>query len=84
MNTFSTVSTSFVGSNSYNTIDFLKSFQLVILKQKISNNLALNSSVSKYEVLIHHSAMKCYEDSQIIYNTNIDLVKKLKALYNVP
>ena len=56
---------------SYKLIDFEKSF--------FEDDQTLDTFVSQCDVIVHLAAMNRHEDPQIIYNTNIQLVKDLVA-----
>jgi UDP-2-acetamido-2,6-beta-L-arabino-hexul-4-ose reductase len=69
----------FVGTNLYNTlglhpneferIDFQRSF--------FDNETSLDTFVSQCDVIVHLAAMNRHNEPQVIYDTNIGLVKKL-------
>ena len=69
----------FVGTHLYNTlglhpneferIDFQRSF--------FDNETSLNNFVSQCDVIVHLAAMNRHNEPEVIYDTNIGLVKKL-------
>lgn len=71
----------FVGSHLYNTLGlFPDEFTRIEFKREyFDDNRALDAFVANCDVIVHLAAMNRHEDAQVIYNTNIDLVKKLVA-----
>ena len=71
----------FVGSYLYNTLGLLpKEFLRVEFKKEfLHDNKSLDDFVSQCDVIVHLAAMNRHEDPQVIYNTNIEIVKKLIA-----
>lgn len=69
----------FVGSHLYNTLGlFPEEFTRIDFKREyLDDNQSLDAFVSECDVIVHLAAMNRHEDAQVIYNTNIDLVKKL-------
>lgn len=69
----------FVGTHLYNTlrlqpdkyerIDFQKSY--------LNNDAQLDTFTSQCDVIVHLAAMNRHNDPEVIYNTNIELVKKI-------
>jgi UDP-2-acetamido-2,6-beta-L-arabino-hexul-4-ose reductase len=74
----------FVGTHLYNTlgmhpeeferVDFQRSF--------FENEIALETFVSKCDVVVHLAAMNRHNEPQVIYDTNIGLVQKLISALN--
>lgn len=70
----------FVGRHLYNTLGlFPDEFTRIDFKKDLADDQALDAFVSGCDVVVHLAAMNRHEDPQVIYNTNIDLVKKLIA-----
>jgi UDP-2-acetamido-2,6-beta-L-arabino-hexul-4-ose reductase len=71
----------FVGNHLFNTLGlFPEEFSRVFFRREFfDNNQLLDSYVSQCEVIVHLAAMNRHEDIEIVYNTNIGLVKKLIA-----
>jgi UDP-2-acetamido-2,6-beta-L-arabino-hexul-4-ose reductase len=71
----------FVGSHLYNTLGlFPEEFTRIDFKREyLDNNQALDAFVLQCDVIVHLAAMNRHEDAQIIYNTNISIVKTLIA-----
>ena len=69
----------FVGQHLYNTIGLTPElYSLIDFKKKIfENEKELDAFVSKCDVIVHLAAMNRHRDQQVIYNTNIQLVKSL-------
>lgn len=69
----------FVGTHLYNTLGLLpdKYESVVIKKECFQDADALDQCVSRCDVIVHLAAMNRHSDPQVIYDTNIDLVKKL-------
>lgn len=69
----------FVGTHLYNRVSLLKEeFKLIPFQNLIfDNNKVLMKWVSKCDVIIHLAAFNRHEDPQVIFNTNVSLVKKL-------
>jgi len=69
----------FVGTHLYNTLG-LKPEQydrIEFQKHFFEDENALNAFVSKCDVIVHLAAMNRHNDPQVIYDTNVGLVKKL-------
>jgi UDP-2-acetamido-2,6-beta-L-arabino-hexul-4-ose reductase len=69
----------FIGTHLYNFL-FTKSEKINRLNFQDSyfkNEVELQNFVKSCDVIIHLAAMNRHEDEQVVYNTNIDLVKKL-------
>lgn len=69
----------FTGSYLYNTISLLKDeFVLIPFdKEFFENENQLQNWVKQCDVIVHLAAMNRHPDPQVIYDTNIGLVKKL-------
>lgn len=69
----------FVGTHLYNTLGlYPEEFQRIeFQKNYFDNDNLLNEFVSKCDVIIHLAAMNRHNDPQVIYDSNIGLVKKL-------
>jgi UDP-2-acetamido-2,6-beta-L-arabino-hexul-4-ose reductase len=75
----------FIGTHLYNTIALHKeTFELVAFKDEFFNDEEpLNRFVASCDVIVHLAAMNRHVDPTLIYDTNIQLVKKLiRALEN--
>lgn len=71
----------FVGKHLYNTLGlFPDQFERVnFQKEFFEDGQALNAFVSQCDVIVHLAAKNRHNDPQVIYDTNISLVKKLIA-----
>ena len=71
----------FVGTHLYNTLGLTPyKFELIEFKRGyFDDEIALDSFVSECDTIVHLAAMNRHTDPQVIYNTNIDLVKNLVA-----
>lgn len=69
----------FVGTHLYNTIGLFSEEFLRIEFQKefFDDRDKLNTFVAECDVIVHLAAMNRHNDPQVIYDTNIELVKKL-------
>ena len=69
----------FVGTHLFNTLGLHpEEFERVTFyKDYFSNISLLNEFVAKCDVIVHLAAMNRHNDPQIIYETNIELAKKL-------
>lgn len=69
----------FVGTYLYNTLELYKDeFERVPYHISFfSDEKLLQEFVSKCDVIVHLAAMNRHPDAQVIYNTNIELVKKM-------
>lgn len=69
----------FVGSHLYNTLGlYPDKFERVNFEREFFDNQEkLDKFVGQCDVIIHLAAMNRHPDPEIIYNNNIDLVKKL-------
>ena len=75
----------FVGKHLYNTIGlFPEEFQRIDFeKDFFDDQIKLNNFVSQCDVIVHLAAMNRHNDPDVIYQTNVGLVKKLiTALQN--
>lgn len=71
----------FVGSHLYNTLGlFRDEFTRIDFKREyFDNDEELDGFISACDVIVHLAAMNRHENEQFIYNTNINLVKRLIA-----
>ena len=71
----------FVGQHLYNSLGLLpETYKLIDFKKSFfENEQQLDTFVSQCDVIVHLAAMNRHEDQQVIYNTNIQLVKGLVA-----
>lgn len=71
----------FVGTHLFNTIGLQteKFERIPFEKSFFKDEQQLDSFVSQCDVIVHLAAMNRHDDQQVIYNTNIDLAKKLVA-----
>ena len=69
----------FVGTHLNNTLKLLPNDYSCVNYDKIffSNKDLMDNFVSQCDVIVHLAAMNRHNDPEIIYNTNIELVKKL-------
>ncbi|WP_204345171.1 NAD-dependent epimerase/dehydratase family protein [Psychroserpens algicola] len=68
----------FIGNHLFTTLSLDDSIALIPFeRQFFEDETALNTFVSQCDVIVHLAAMNRHEDQQVIYNTNIALVKKL-------
>lgn len=69
----------FVGTHLYNTLGlYLLEFERVTFKREYFQcEKNLDAFVSKCDVVVHLAAMNRHNDPEVIYQTNLDLVKKL-------
>ena len=75
----------FVGKHLYNTIGlFPEEFQRIDFQKDFFNDEnKLNTFVEKCDVIVHLAAMNRHNDPDVIYQTNVGLVKKLiNSLHN--
>ena len=74
-----TGSKGFVGNHLYQTIALQKEkFELIDFERNLyEDNQKLDSFVSSCDVIVHLAALNRHNDPQVIYDTNINLVKKL-------
>lgn len=70
----------FVGKHLYNFLSLQEDVELIEYEKKFFKSAkALQNFVKKCDVIVHLAAMNRHEDPQVIYDTNIDLTKKLIA-----
>lgn len=68
----------FVGYHLYNTLSLKEDITLIPFKRSyFKNKNELENFVKTCDVIVHLAAMNRHQDPQVIYDTNIDLVKKL-------
>ncbi|MEN9907194.1 MAG: hypothetical protein RLZZ540_335 [Bacteroidota bacterium] len=69
----------FVGTDLYNTLGlFPNEFQRIdFQKEYFEDSTKLNAFVAKCDVIVHLAAMNRHNDPQVIYDTNLSLVRKL-------
>jgi UDP-2-acetamido-2,6-beta-L-arabino-hexul-4-ose reductase len=69
----------FVGSHLYNTLGlFPQDFSRIDFKREyLDDNQLLDAFILQCDVIVHLAAMNRHKDAQVIYNTNIDIVKKI-------
>ena len=69
----------FIGQHLYNSLGLVpETYKLIDFEKSFfGNEQKLDAFVSQCDVIIHLAAINRHEDSQIIYNTNIQLVKCL-------
>jgi UDP-2-acetamido-2,6-beta-L-arabino-hexul-4-ose reductase len=74
----------FVGAHLYNTIGlFPDEFERIDFQKEYFENVSkLNSFVTQCDVIVHLAAMNRHNDSQVIYDTNLMLVRKLVQSLN--
>ena len=70
--------TGFVGTHLYNFLGLQENVERISFKDEYFQNIEqLLSFVKSCDVIVHLAAMNRYGDPQVIYETNIELVKKL-------
>ena len=69
----------FVGQYLYNTLGLSpEEFERIDFnRDDFDNQTKLNDFVAQCDVIVHLAAMNRHPDPEVIYNTNIDLVKKI-------
>lgn len=68
----------FVGKHLYNTLSLDNTVELIPFERSFfADNTLLEGFVDQCDVIVHLAAMNRHEDANVIYNTNIDLVKRL-------
>lgn len=68
----------FMGTHLYNYLNLDEKFELIEFKDDFfSDQKILEQFVSSCDAIVHLAAMNRHKDPQVIYDTNIDLVKKL-------
>jgi len=74
----------FMGSHLYNYLETKNDIELITFKRDcFSNDKSLQKFVKSCDVIVHVAAMNRHEDSQVIYDTNINLVNKLTKACDV-
>ena len=81
-----TGSQGFVGYHLYQTLALHKEeFTLIKFERNfLEDYQALDNFVSNCDVIVHLAAMKRHDDSDVIYESNISLVKKLIMFLEQP
>lgn len=70
----------FVGSHLFNYLNLQENIQIVSFERDyFKNQSQLEGFVSSCDTIVHLAAMNRHSDPQVIYDTNIDLVKQLIA-----
>ncbi|WP_435625420.1 polysaccharide biosynthesis C-terminal domain-containing protein [Flagellimonas sp.] len=70
----------FVGYHLHTTLSLNEAFTLVPFERRFfEDTKALEAFVSSCDTIVHLAAMNRHEDPQVIYDTNVNLVKKLIA-----
>lgn len=71
----------FVGKHLYNTLGlYPDTFERIFFdKSFFETDISIDAFVSKCDVIVHLAAMNRHIDVQVIYDTNVELVKKLIA-----
>jgi UDP-2-acetamido-2,6-beta-L-arabino-hexul-4-ose reductase len=69
----------FIGTHLYNTLGlYPEEFERITFKDEyFDNEKDLREFVKKCDTIVHFAAMNRHPDPDVIYNTNIELVKKL-------
>ncbi len=69
----------FVGKHLYNTLGlFPEEFERIPFKKDFfTDEVLMNQFVAQCDVVVHLAAMNRHEDPQVIYDTNINLVRQL-------
>lgn len=68
----------FMGKHLFNYLNFIKDVELVSFKDEyFKSKNELENFVKKCDAIVHLAAMNRHEDQQVIYDTNIKLVKDL-------
>ncbi|MDY7394095.1 NAD-dependent epimerase/dehydratase family protein [Aureibaculum sp. 2210JD6-5] len=68
----------FMGSHLYNYLSLKDEIELIMFKKIFFKDASLlQEFVKQCDVIVHIAAMNRHDDPQVIYNTNINLVKKL-------
>lgn len=74
----------FMGSHLYNYLETKSDIELITFKRDyFSNDKLLQEFVKHCDVIVHIAAMNRHKDSQVIYDTNINLVNKLTKACDV-
>jgi UDP-2-acetamido-2,6-beta-L-arabino-hexul-4-ose reductase len=74
----------FIGTHLYNTLGlYPDKFQRIECRDEyFANRAQLEKFVSRCDVIVHLAALNRHNDPQVIFETNVDLVKKLIAAMN--
>jgi UDP-2-acetamido-2,6-beta-L-arabino-hexul-4-ose reductase len=74
----------FIGKHLYNTLSLYPNTYEIIHYNKsfFETDNALDLFVSKCDVIVHLAALNRHSDAEVIYETNIDLIKKLISSLN--
>jgi len=73
----------FLGGHLSRQIELLEKYELVHFKRNFFNSeTLLDGFVSSVDVIVHLAAMNRHEDSNVIYETNLDLTKRLIGSLN--
>ena len=68
----------FVGSHLYNSLQVNEEFELISFKRSFfEKEELLVNFVKQCDVVVHLAAMNRHEDQQVIYDTNVKLVRRL-------
>ena len=68
----------FVGTHLYNWLNLDENFELIPFKDEyFGDKKKLEEIVSSCDALVHLAAMNRHDDPQVIYDTNIKLVKQV-------
>lgn len=68
----------FVGSHLYNTLNLRDEVELIPFNRTFFNSaVELDEFVSSCDVIVHLAAMNRHKNPQVIYDTNVELVKTL-------
>lgn len=68
----------FIGSHLYNYLGLQKSIERISFKDEFfQDEKDLDNFVKKCDVIVHLAAMNRHNDPEVLYQTNIDLVRKL-------
>ena len=72
----------FVGTHLFNTLNFREGFDRVSFEDSyFDSEENLDKFVSQCDVIVHLAAMNRHNDPEVLYQTNIGLVKKLIASF---
>jgi UDP-2-acetamido-2,6-beta-L-arabino-hexul-4-ose reductase len=73
----------FVGTHLFNTLSFREGFERVPFEDGFfQNESSLDQFVSQCDVVVHLAAMNRHNDPEVLYQTNIGLVKKLISAFD--
>ncbi|NNE76925.1 MAG: SDR family oxidoreductase [Pricia sp.] len=68
----------FVGNHLYTTLSLDDTVELIPFERSyFQDSEALETFVSKCDIIVHLAAMNRHEDAKVIYNTNLELVNSL-------